>query len=179
MCSDHLAVQTEETMRNDKTPPVGWTIEHRDGYAVLRHPNTMGGCVTIDWSCRGFRGGYSTDGRLTSSKTYRGRGWREELVRDAVAWLSSVYEHLRASCQPVPVEPVLIFLFIGAMVVALTLAPLGELLRHGEACPRLMKCSAALLPRCTSAWRAAMCARHYQANSTSKGKRCGGARACR
>ena len=90
--------QPEETMSDDKQTaplrglPDGWTVEHRDGYAVLRHPSAMGGYITVDWDCRGFRGGYSTAGRLTSTKTYRGRGWREALVRDAVAWLSSVYD---------------------------------------------------------------------------------------
>jgi len=68
--------------------PAGWRVEHRDGYDVLQHPSPMGGYITVDWDCRGFRGGYLTDGRLASTKTYRGRGWRGALVRDAVAWLS-------------------------------------------------------------------------------------------
>jgi hypothetical protein len=88
-------------MSNDKqtaTPlklPEGWTVEQRDGYAILHHPSPRSGYVTVDWDCRGFRSGYSTAGRLTSTKTYRGRGWREMLVRDAVAWLSSVYDSQR------------------------------------------------------------------------------------
>lgn len=73
----------------------------------------------------------------------------------------------------------LILLFIGALIVALTLAPLGEDARHflsvAHAAPRRMIMS----PRSTSEWSAAMCAKHCQANGTSKGKRCGGARACR
>lgn len=94
---DQAQTQLEETMsdaRQSTLPglPDGWTVEHRDGYAVLQHPSTMGGYVTVDWACRGFRGGNSTAGRLTSSKTYHGRGWREVLVRDAVTWLSNVYD---------------------------------------------------------------------------------------
>ncbi len=72
--------------------PDGWAVEHHDGTAVLVHPSTIGGYVTVDWDCRGFRGGSSTSGRLTSTKTYRGRGWREALARDAVAWLTGVYD---------------------------------------------------------------------------------------
>jgi hypothetical protein len=74
---------------------------------------------------------------------------------------------------------VLILLVLGALIVALTLTPLGEDARHFlsvvHAAPRRM----ILSPCGTSEWSAAMRAKHYQANGVSKGKRCGGARACR
>ena len=72
----------------------------------------------------------------------------------------------------------LILLIIGALIVALTLAPLGEDARHSlseaHVAPRRLMWS-----RGTSEWCAAMRAKHYQANGVSEGKRCGGARACR
>jgi len=72
----------------------------------------------------------------------------------------------------------LILLVIGALIVALTLAPLGEdarlFLSEAHVAPRRL-----MWPRGTSEWSAAMRAKHYQANGVSKGKRCGGARACR
>jgi hypothetical protein len=77
---------------------------------------------------------------------------------------------------------VLIFLIIGAVVVAITRALLGELLRHGIACTPRKNCRPALLSRGTSEsseWRAAIRARYHQANGTSESKRCRGARACR
>ena len=67
---------------------------------------------------------------------------------------------------------------IGALIVALTLAPLGE-----DARPFLSEAHVAqrrlMWPCGTSEWSAAMRAKHYQANGVSNGKRCGGARACR
>lgn len=65
----------------------------------------------------------------------------------------------------------LIILIIGAMIVAFTLAPLGELLRHGEVGPLLIKCPASLSGGGTSEWsaamHAAMRAKHHQANGIS------------
>ena len=73
----------------------------------------------------------------------------------------------------------LILLVIGALIVALTLTPLGEDARHFlsvvHAAPRRM----ILSPRGASEWGAAMSAKRYQANGISYSKRCGGARACR
>ncbi len=65
----------------------GWEFEVvRGGFTLI---NRVGfGYVTIDWSKRGFRSGYSSHGSLTSTKKYTGRGWRAELTKDAVAWLS-------------------------------------------------------------------------------------------
>jgi hypothetical protein len=74
--------------------PGGWTLEllpRQPDHALLRAPS--GHMVTIDFCKRGIRMGYSTSGRFlgegwnTHRKKYVGRGWRQELVNDAVALL--------------------------------------------------------------------------------------------
>jgi hypothetical protein len=49
-----------------------------------------GGIVSIDYDRRNFAVGYGTTHRAESTKKYAGRGWRDELVSDAVEWLESV-----------------------------------------------------------------------------------------
>lgn len=68
--------------------PEGWTTEALAGgaHTLLKSPNEVG-YATVDWSRRGFRSGCSVTGPMASTKSYAGRGWREQLVRDAVAWL--------------------------------------------------------------------------------------------
>lgn len=82
-------------MTMNPTLPNGWHSEEvRCGQTLLKMPSGIdgpGGYVTIDWDRRGFRSGYSTSGRLTSTEKYAGRGWKEKLVADAVAWLQGVY----------------------------------------------------------------------------------------
>lgn len=76
------------------TLPEGWTSETIDEHhTVLRSPFGM---VTVCWgkgswyATRGYRSGWSTIGRLTSTAGYEGRGWKERLVADAVKWLQDV-----------------------------------------------------------------------------------------
>ena len=71
-----------------------------------------------------------------------------------------------------------IVLIIGALVVALTLTVLDATLSLDE---HLRELLAGLLQQRVVApcWRAAMLARQTQANGTSDGERCGGARARR
>jgi hypothetical protein len=71
--------------------PEGWTFEllPRDPDHVVIHTPPPGRyMVTIDFRLRGFRMGWSTLGPLVSKrKKYSGRGWKQALVDDAVAYL--------------------------------------------------------------------------------------------
>jgi len=68
--------------------PAGWTADSWGANAVVvRCPDV--GYVTIDYARRGYRDGVSTFGRLDSTITYTGRGWRAALESDAIARLSS------------------------------------------------------------------------------------------
>lgn len=75
-----------------ETVPEGFTVEsyytNKDEATVVTSPQKF--FVTIHWRDRGFRNGTTTIGRLESKKTYRGRGWRQQLVNDAVAHLQAI-----------------------------------------------------------------------------------------
>ena len=76
--------------------PVGWVLEQleRDvDHALLSTPSPRLYMATIDFRARGFRGGYSTTGRLVGDKhpkKYGGRGWKQALIDDAVAHLQKI-----------------------------------------------------------------------------------------
>jgi hypothetical protein len=79
--------------------PDGWTFEdlpRQPDHMLLSTPSPGLYMVTIDFRLRGFRTGYSTTGRLVGEewnkkrKKYSGRGWRQEIVNDAVAHLQEV-----------------------------------------------------------------------------------------
>lgn len=71
--------------------PDGWTSDpDGENHMILRHPEV--GYVTIDWERRGFRSGVSRIGNMVSTKTYAGRGWRQQLQADAVSWLSGIWD---------------------------------------------------------------------------------------
>lgn len=79
--------------------PEGWALEplERDpDRALLSTPSPQRYMATIDFRERGIRSGYSTTGRFLGAewnkprKKYRGRGWRQELVDDAVKHLREV-----------------------------------------------------------------------------------------
>jgi len=76
--------------------PEGWTIEpleRQPDHALISTPPPRRYMATVDFRLRGFRGGYSTTGRLVGEewnkprKKYGGRGWRQAIVDDAVAHL--------------------------------------------------------------------------------------------
>lgn len=69
--------------------PEGWTWEYQynNRYLVLSWPKY--GYVTMDMERRGFRGGMVWTGPLNSTDRYSGRGWKQHLTEDAVAWLRS------------------------------------------------------------------------------------------
>jgi hypothetical protein len=78
--------------------PDGWTLEPlpRDEDRMLLSTPPPSYMVTIDFRARGFRSGYSVTGRFVGEawdvrrKKYGGRGWRQDLVDDAVAHLREV-----------------------------------------------------------------------------------------
>jgi hypothetical protein len=73
--------------------PRDWTLE-QDGYGkghdVLMTPAPIRYAATIDWVKRVYRSGMSTTGPIVSKKKYKGRGWQQALVDDAVAYLSEL-----------------------------------------------------------------------------------------
>lgn len=50
------------------------------------------GCVSIDTEYRKIRGGMTTIGRSINETKYTGRGWKQQIVADAIAWLRFVFE---------------------------------------------------------------------------------------
>ena len=79
--------------------PEGWLLEglpSQPDFALLSTPPPCSYFVTIDFRLRGFRSGYSTTGRLVGEewnkkrKKYGGRGWKQELIDDAVTKLREV-----------------------------------------------------------------------------------------
>lgn len=81
--------------------PEGWSLEpmpRLPNHVVLHTPPPMPYMVTIDFIGRGFRTGHSISARFVGEewnkarKKYRGRGWKQELVNDAVAYLGEVLQ---------------------------------------------------------------------------------------
>jgi hypothetical protein len=79
--------------------PEGWALEalpRLPDYALLSTPPPMHYMVTIDFHRRGFRTGCSVSAKFVGEewnkmrKKYRGRGWKQALVDDAVAHLRKV-----------------------------------------------------------------------------------------
>jgi hypothetical protein len=74
--------------------PEGWTIEAAYGdtgaYSLIHSAPPHRYMATIDWVRRCVRTGMSVSGRPIAEKSYRGRGWREAITRDAVAHLRSI-----------------------------------------------------------------------------------------
>ena len=56
---------------------------------LCRHGGKTG-IVSIDFEQRDFEGGCCSVHRGKRSYDYYGRGWRDRLVADAIAWLKSV-----------------------------------------------------------------------------------------
>lgn len=77
--------------KDEITVPEGFTIEV-DGYGrnadVIHCEGT--GYVTVDWEKRCFRAGATTYGQSLTTKSYKGPGWRQKLVDDAVKWLQEI-----------------------------------------------------------------------------------------
>ena len=97
-----LDAKLQEILADLQPLPEGWKIEpilHTRLQAILTcPPPTL--YATIDFDCRGFRGGYCVTGKFvgekllrsgkTQRKQYDGRGWKQALVNDAVAYLEKV-----------------------------------------------------------------------------------------
>ncbi len=70
--------------------PDGVTLEV-DGYGIgFDLVKSRLGYVTIDWRERCFRAGISSIGQRINPREYRGAGWRQMLVDDAVSWLGKL-----------------------------------------------------------------------------------------
>ena len=77
------------------TVPTGWEIELINGYGggfmLIRSPMGLMAMLDTKYATqRGFRTGHVTVGRLTSTRTYAGRGWLQQLADDAVAHLAAI-----------------------------------------------------------------------------------------
>ncbi len=79
--------------------PEGWALEPMErlpDHVLLCTPAPGRYMATIDFHARGFRTGCNTTGKLVGEewnkrrKKYGGRGWQQELVDDAVAYLQTV-----------------------------------------------------------------------------------------
>lgn len=70
--------------------PEGWTaeaIQSSNNHILINAPN-QAGMVTIDFKERVFRLGYTMTGRPhMQGVVYVGRGWKKDLISDAVAAL--------------------------------------------------------------------------------------------
>jgi hypothetical protein len=84
---------------HDLRIPEDWTLEplpRLPDYALLTTSPPVRYMATIDFGRRGIRSGYSTIGKYVGEewnrprKKYGGRGWRQQLVDDAVAHLQEV-----------------------------------------------------------------------------------------
>jgi hypothetical protein len=71
--------------------PEGWTAEPFGDAVVIVAPGAGGGGVTVNFKLRGFSLGWRHV-RPSSSGIYRGRGWKQDLVRAAI-------NHLRGAIQ--------------------------------------------------------------------------------
>lgn len=72
--------------------PSGWVARREgDRYVEVISAPPIGCSVTVDFDARAFRGGLSISGPITRIRfAYSGRGWRQTLIRDAIAWLEDV-----------------------------------------------------------------------------------------
>lgn len=74
---------TSEVVYREQEKPERWVL-------ITAHEPRGGGMVTLDLELRCYRSGFVVTGRATSTKKYAGRGWKEQLTRDAVRWLQGV-----------------------------------------------------------------------------------------
>lgn len=56
--------------------------------------NTCGGCVTVDLVARTFTAGRGFTTFPASTFTYSGRGWKKQIVSDAIKWLEKTFQPL-------------------------------------------------------------------------------------
>lgn len=74
--------------------PAGWKREElpEANSAVYTEPQ-YGGMVTVDYTFRIFRLGLTRHGPKESTGIYGGRGWRDQLEKDATAYLHAAVNH--------------------------------------------------------------------------------------
>lgn len=71
------------------TLPDGWSIESEDASTVVIKATKLL-LVTVDLNMRVYRADFATTGRPLIPKSYGGRGWRDELIADAITWLKGI-----------------------------------------------------------------------------------------
>lgn len=79
-------------MIENPTLPPGWSSEvaGNSHLLIIATVETLKLYITLDFDKRGYRNGYSTTGPMDSTTVYVGRGWKEQLISDAVQRLRSV-----------------------------------------------------------------------------------------
>ena len=73
----------------------GWTHDYTpDGKCICfaRPQEIGGGFVTVDFEQRIFSCGYGRPRVHAGSKTYTGRGWKDQIIRDAIDHLEKVMQ---------------------------------------------------------------------------------------
>jgi hypothetical protein len=83
---------TKMTKMTKTNLPQGWSSEdaYDERFLLIRSAPPKSYMATIDWQERCVRLGFVTRGPAISDKEYAGRGWRDDIVEDAVAHLRSI-----------------------------------------------------------------------------------------
>lgn len=71
--------------------PPGWTSEVlAGGQTRITTPAPMMYNATLDWKARSVRLGIGTYGKPINKKEYKGKGWQQRMVADAIAHLKKL-----------------------------------------------------------------------------------------
>lgn len=68
--------------------PEGWSTSARPYEAFIT--SSSGYSATLNWVQRTIRPGATSFGKPINQTEYKGRGWQQRLVDDAVVWLRSL-----------------------------------------------------------------------------------------
>lgn len=79
-------------MTNEKLPDGYHFVDTYDENLVAISDQDMG-CVTINIKRRAFACGLGGFINPRSTKKYTGRGWKAEIIKDAVEYLRGIHEH--------------------------------------------------------------------------------------
>ena len=82
----------------------GWKHERladRHCVCIMRPREIGGGFVTIDFERRIFSTGYGKPRQGATATEYKGKGWKERIVRDAIDHL----EHVMSDTTPATSQP--------------------------------------------------------------------------
>lgn len=71
----------------------GWKheqLQDKHCICIMRPAEIGGGFVTVDFERRIFSCGYGKPRQHAGAKTYSGRAWKDQIVRDAIDHLESI-----------------------------------------------------------------------------------------